>query len=89
MTQLRSSNWRKISMDRRHQLIQIYLNMGYEESMRACVEAGLHKNYAIHMAREISVHPKKIFRGGGDIARSVNHNDKRWRWAIERGGVIA
>jgi hypothetical protein len=89
MKPLRNGNKRKISLEQRHQLIQIFLHMGYKESQRACVECGLHENYAVHMAREISVYPKKVFRGGGRIAHSVDHTDKRWAWAIERGAVIA
>ncbi len=78
---------RKISLEKRHELIQIYLNMGFRESQLACVEAGVSKQYAILMAREEGLAPKKIFKGGGDIAHSTDHNDPRWKWAISRGAV--
>lgn len=89
MTQLRRSNWRKISVEQRHQLVQIFLHMGYAESVRVCIEAGLHGKYAALQAREMGLSRKKVFRGGGDIANSIDHNDHRWAWAIERGSVIA
>ncbi len=70
---------RKISPEQRHQLVQIYLHMGIAESRRACVEAGVHKNYA---RRAIdAIHEVEV--------RRTSRDGPKWKRAIERGAVWA
>ena len=80
---------RKVSVNHRHQLLQIFLHMGRDEAEEWCLQANLHRSYAINYARALGLAEKVVPRGGGDIASSVDHSDPRWRWAIERGPVIA
>lgn len=80
---------RKISADRRHEVIQVFLHLGMSASAELCVEYGVSPKYAMREAKENGLSPRKVARGGGDIARSVRHNDPRWKVAIERGNVIA
>ncbi len=65
---------RKISPEQRQQLIQIYLEMGVAESRRACVEAGVDKNYAISALNALAV-------------RRSDHDDPRWKRAVAVGAV--
>jgi hypothetical protein len=80
---------RKITPEQRHQLIQVYLNLGQKIAGEMCVEYGVSEKYAARESKEHGLAPRKASRGGGDIARTVNHKDHRWAWAIARGDVTA
>ena len=87
MKPLRRSSHRKISLETCHQLTQIHLHMGYAESRRASIEAGVNEKYAANRAREVA--PKKVYGGSGSGGGRTTHDDPRWAWAVERGAVIA
>lgn len=80
---------RKVSRRTRDRLVQIHLHMGKDESARQCVKYGLSPRYAAKEASAAGLLRPRKYTGGGDIAFTVDHNDPRWAWAVERGPVIA
>lgn len=80
---------RKVTPRQRYQLMQIFLNMGQEVAGPMCVQLGLHPNYARGYASATGTLAPRKYRGGGNIAMTVDHSDPRWKWAIERGAVVA
>ena len=87
---------RKISIRARHQLLQIYLHMGLEESRRMCVANGVSPDYAAKRASLLGISQKRAPVGSrwakftnGSVAARVDHTDPRWAWALERGHVVA
>lgn len=82
---------RKITPAQRHELVQVFLNLGRDVAGDLCVEYGVARGYADKMVREsgkLNPHREKP-RGGGNIAFGVNHSDPRWAWAVARGPVVA
>ena len=82
-------NHRKVSTDKRHELIQVFLHLGMKASEQLCIEYGVSPKYAMREAKEFGFSPRRPSRGGGDIAYTTDHNDPRWKIAIERGSVVA
>jgi hypothetical protein len=80
---------RRVTPERSHELLQIYLHMGDAIAERDCVEAGVSAMYASHVAHEAGLGRRFKVRGSGNVATRVRHDDPRWRWAVERGTVIA
>jgi hypothetical protein len=84
-------NHRKVTPEQRHQLIQIYLHMGFCVASQLCVEWGVSALYAAREAKERGIdikRPRKSM-GKSDSAVGVDHLDPRWAWAVERGSVVA
>lgn len=84
---------RKITPEQRHQLIQVHLHLGYEASRPLCLEFGVARDYAAKMASEANLLvPTYCKRRGAKRSvkfEVVDHNDHRWKWAVERGSVVA
>jgi len=78
----------KVTREQRHELLQIYLNMGLEVSRVMCVEYGVHPDYAAKRASELGLSHRKRHTGSGRISSRIDHSDHRWSWAIQRGGVV-
>lgn len=79
----------KITPDRRHELLQVYLNLGYGPASELSVEYGVARDYSPKHANEIGLQLRRKFKGGGKPAVSVNHADPRWARAIAIGQVVA
>ncbi len=77
----------KITPNQRHQLLQIYLHMDMEESRRACLEYGVNATYAQTLAYTLSL--TKTDKRGQEKSFGVDHDDHRWKWAVERGAILA
>lgn len=66
---------RKIDASRRHQLLQVYLHMGLEESRALCVEYGVGEDYAAKHASSLGI----------AIKRPVSKaNARRWFWTEQK-----
>ncbi len=46
---------RVVSVEQRHQLLQVYLILGRDAAERECVALGLQPNYAAHIAAELGL----------------------------------
>jgi hypothetical protein len=79
----------KISNDKRHELLQVYLNLGHAASRPLCIEYGVARDYGAKRANELGIQPIRKFRGGGKPSISVDHSDPRWARAIAVGMVVA
>lgn len=86
---MKNNSQRKITPQKRQELIDHYLAHGREASMAKCEAAGVSPGYAANMAGQLGLKPPRRFKGGGAVSLKVNHKDPRWAWAIERGPVIA
>jgi hypothetical protein len=51
---------RKVSKERRHELVQIYLHMGADESREVCKMEGVSPLYAEREAHEMGIKPRYI-----------------------------
>jgi hypothetical protein len=78
---------RKVSIQQRHQLLQVYLHMGQEVAAELCTEYGVGPYYARSYAQTIGLCPQRKTTGGGDIAYGVDHEDPRWARAVAVGPV--
>jgi hypothetical protein len=54
---------RKVSKERRHELVQIYLHMGAAESREVCKMEGVSPLYAETQAHEMGIKPRYIPKG--------------------------
>jgi hypothetical protein len=79
----------KISNDKRHELLQVYLHMGHGPARELASQYGVAADYAMKLANELGIQRPRKFRGGGKPSASVDHNDSRWARAIAVGMVIA
>ena len=76
----RGGHNRKINEDQRHQLLQVYLHIGLEESRLLCVEYGVDADYAAKHASNL----------GLTIKRAVSPaNARRWFWTDEKRAKLA
>lgn len=81
---------RKITTRQRHELLQVYFNMGLEVSRILCVEYGVARDYAAKQASELGL----CIRARSKIAARtqacrIDHNDPRWKLAAQRGSITA
>jgi hypothetical protein len=79
---------RKVTAEQAKELLAHYVKHGKEASLVRCAELGVSPKYAASLAASLGIRIRKL-KGGGQIAKSVDHNDPRWQWAIERGPVVA
>lgn len=70
----------KIPADKRHELLQVYLNLGHVAARPLCIEYGVSQDYAAKHAFELGIQ--------ADRARQ-NHSDPRWARAIAIGAIVA
>lgn len=83
-----SNPHRKVSAERSHELVQIYLHMGTVIAERECMESGLSRHYARNVAVQLG-HRRPRKSGPRQNANyRIDHNDPRWQWAVERGPVV-
>lgn len=79
----------KISSEKRHELLQVYLNLGQGPARELAKEYGVAPDYGAKRASELGVQPARKFRGGGKPSVAVDHSDQRWARALAIGVVVA
>jgi hypothetical protein len=78
----------KITAAQQHELLQVYLHLGLEPSAELSREYGVSPNYAMSHAGALGLAPRRKHRGGGSIAKRVDHSDPRWARALAIGVVV-
>jgi hypothetical protein len=84
----------KITEAQRQEILRTYMVNGTKAASVLCVSFGLHPRYYSGLASLCGVATKKAKpltpQQRAKIGRpTVNHNDPRWSWAIDRGPVVA
>jgi hypothetical protein len=79
----------KISNAKRHELLQVYLNLGQGPARELASEYGVAPDYGAKRANELGIQPVRKYRRGGKPSVSVDHNDPRWARALAIGVVVA
>lgn len=75
-------SFRKITRRQEHQLVQTFLHLGQSVAGPMCIEFGVSSSYARSRAYELGLLPHRK-------ASVFSRGDHRWKWAIERGGIVA
>lgn len=79
---------RKLTPEQRQELVEVYRAGGYAAAKPLAIQFGVAPRYIARLARAKGV-KNNYCRGVVSRVKKHKFTDLRWRWAIERGGVIA
>lgn len=79
-----------LTEDQRDELLTSYRNRGYQATKQLAISFGISPRYISRLARRNGFHNNYSLGQINSIkVKKTAYTDKRWRWAVERGQVIA
>jgi len=78
----------KLTDEQRDLLLSTYRDGGYAAAKPLAIEFRVAPRYVARLARDHGI-KNNYARGKVSIVKQQRYTDKRWKWAVERGVVIA
>ncbi len=78
----------RLTTEQRDLLLSTYRDKGFTAAKPLAIQFQVAPRYIARLARDHGI-KNNYTRGKVSLVKQQKYTDKRWRWAIERGSVVA